>query len=151
MPKTGHVLHYLPKSVQKKAKADLHEIWMAETKEEAVKAFDHFFHKYQSKYPRATDCLKKDQEVLLTFYDFPAEYWTHLRTTNPIGSTLATIRLRTDRTRNCGLRVTVLSVVLQLFCSAEKRWRKLNGTPRLAEVVKGVKFVDGIRQKEDAA
>ncbi|HSV30397.1 MAG TPA: IS256 family transposase [Atribacteraceae bacterium] len=151
MHKTANILNYLPKSVQGKAKDDIHEIWMAETKEDAEKAFDHFLHKYQAKYPKATDCLKKDREALLTFYDFPAEHWKHLRTTNPVESTLATVRLRTDKTKNCGSRVTVLSMVLQLFLSAEKRWRRLNGVPRLAEVVEGVIFVDGIRQKEDAA
>ena len=111
MHKTGNVLNYLPKSVQKKAKDDLHEIWMAEIKEDAEKAFDHFLNKYQAKYPKATDCLSKDREVLLTFYDFPAEHWKHLRTTNPVESTLATVRLRTDKTKNCGSRVTVLSMV----------------------------------------
>jgi len=151
MHKTGNVLDKMPKGVQKKAKRDLHEIWMAETKEEAEEAFNLFIHKYQAKYPKAVECLVKDRETLLTFYDFPAEHWKHLRTTNPVESTLATLRLRTDKTRNCGSRITVLSMVFRLFLSAERRWRRLDGVPRLAEVMQGVKFVDGIREEEDAS
>ncbi len=150
MHKTGNVLDKMPKGVQKKAKSDLHEIWMAETKEEAEQAFNLFINKYQAKYSKAVECLVKDRETLLTFYDFPAEHWKHLRTTNPVESTLATVRLRTDKTRNCGSRITVLSMVFRLFLSAERRWRKLDGVPRLVEVMQGVKFVDGIRE-EDAA
>jgi len=151
MHKTGNVLDKMPKGVQKKAKSDLHEIWMAETKEKAEQAFDLFIQKYQAKYPKAVECLVKDRETLLTFYDFPAEHWKHLRTTNPVESTLATVRLRTDKTRNCGSRITVLSMVFRLFLSAERRWRRLDGVPRLTEVMEGVKFVDGIREEEDAA
>ncbi len=100
--KTGNVLNKMPKSVQPKAKADIHEIWMAATREDANKAFDTFLEKYGPKYPEACECLKKDRDVLLTFYDFPAEHWKHLRTTNPIESTFATIRLRHRRTKGCG-------------------------------------------------
>ncbi|HSV32256.1 MAG TPA: transposase [Atribacteraceae bacterium] len=153
MHKTANVLNYLPKSVQGKVQADLHQIGMAETKTDAEKAFALLINKYQAQYPQATDCLEKDREVLLTFYDFPAEHWKHLRTTNPVKSTheYRQVANQQDQELRCGSRVTVLSMVLQLFLSAEKRWRKLNGVPRLAEVVEGVKFVDGIRQKEDAA
>jgi len=151
MHKTGNVLDKMPKGVQKKAKSDLHEIWMAETKEEAEEAFNLFINKYQAKYPKAVECLVKDRETLLTFYDFPAEHWKHLRTTNPVESTLSTVRLRTDKTRNCGSRITVLSMVFRLFLSAERRWRRLDGVPRLTEVMEGVKFVDGIREEEDTS
>ncbi len=104
--KTANVLNKMPKSVQPKAKADLHEIWLAETRKNANKAFDAFLEKYSAKYSGASDCLKKDRDVLLTFYDFPAEHWKHLRTTNPIESTFATIRLRHRRTKGkCTLGV----------------------------------------------
>ena len=97
--KTANVLNKLPKSLQAKAKSDLHEIWMAETREKANAAFDRFVEKYGAKYPRAVNCLTKDREALMTFYDFPAEHWIHLRTTNPIESTFATVRLRHRRTK----------------------------------------------------
>jgi len=92
---------------------------MAETKDEAEEAFNLFIHKYQAKYPKAVES-PKDRETLLTFYDFPAEHWKHLRTTNPVESTLSTVRLRTDKTRNCGSRITVLSMVFRLFLSAQR-------------------------------
>ena len=104
--KTANVLNNMPKSVQPRAKADLHEIWMAETREQAHKAFETFLAKYQAKYDGACECLRKDREPLLTFYDFPAEHWIHLRTTNPIESTFATIRLRHRRTKGNGTRKT---------------------------------------------
>jgi putative transposase len=97
--KTANVLDNLPKNKQPKAKDMLHQIWMADTREAAGKAFDAFVADYQAKYPQATECLAKDRAVLLTFYDFPAEHWRHLRTTNPIKSTFATIRLRHRRTK----------------------------------------------------
>lgn len=149
--KTGNVLNYLPKSVQPKAKQALHAIWMAETREEAEKAFDAFVEIYEAKYPKATACLSKDRVELLAFYDFPAEHWTHLRTTNPIESTFATVRLRTAKTRGCLSRQTMLTMVFQLCRSAEKRWRRLRGYKLLADVVEGVKFVDGIREDRIAA
>ena len=100
--KTANVLNNMPKSVQPRAKTDIHEIWMADTRQHATKAFDAFLEKYQAKYPVACECLAKDRDVLLAFYDFPAEHWKHLRTTNPIESTFATIRLRQRRTKGCG-------------------------------------------------
>lgn len=103
--KTANVLNKMPKSVQPKAKGDLHEIWQAETKDDANKAFDHFLEKYGAKYAGACECLRKDRDVMLTFYDFPAEHWSHLRTTNPIESTFATIRLRHRKTKGNGTRV----------------------------------------------
>ncbi len=147
--KTANVLNKLPKSVQAKAKAMLHEIWQAETEADAEKAFDTFVATFEAKYPKATACLAKDREVLLTFYDFPAEHWVHLRTTNPIESTFATVRLRHRRTKGSGSRTACLAMVFKLAQAAQKRWRRLNGSALLPEVIRGVQFVDGI--KADAA
>jgi putative transposase len=141
--KTANVLNKLPKSVHVKAKRHLHEIWMAETREAAEKAFDVFLEVYGPKYDKAASCLVKDRETLLAFYDFPAEHWKHIRTTNPIESTFATVRLRTYRTKGCLSRKTALAMVFQLCRSAERHWRRLDGHHRLEEVVRGVKFVDG--------
>jgi putative transposase len=145
--KTANVLNYLPKSAQASAKAQLHEIWMAETKAKAEKAFDTFVETYGAKYPKAVECLKKDREALLTFYDFPGDHWIHIRTTNPIESTFATVRLRTDKTKGCGTRLACLAMVFKLAQSAEKRWRRLNGHKLFEDVMKGVKFVDGRKQE----
>jgi transposase-like protein len=149
--KTANVLNKLPKTLQRKAKQGLHEIWMAETKEEAQRAFDAFVEIYSLKYPKAVECLEKDREELLSFYDFPAEHWVHIRTTNPIESTFATVKLRTAKTRGCLSRETALTMVFQLCRSAEKSWRKLNGPKRCAEVIEGVRFVNGIRENRRAA
>ena len=143
--KTANILNKLPKKLQPKAKDNLHQIWMAETSEDARKAFDLFIKSYEAKYPKAASCLAKDCDALLAFYDFPAEHWIHLRTTNPIESTFATVRLRTKRTKGAGSRMACLTMVFQLALSAEKRWRKLNGHQLLAEVIDGVQFKDGIR------
>jgi transposase-like protein len=147
--KTANVLNNLPKTVQPRAKADLHEIWMAETREEAHKAFDAFLAKYQAKYEAACECLSKDRDVLLTFYDFPAEHWKHLRTTNPIESTFSTIRLRHRRTKGNGTRRTSLAMMFKLAQAAQKRWRRLSGHDKLELLLQGRKFVDGMLQ--DAA
>ncbi|BBA34492.1 transposase [Methylocaldum marinum] len=136
--KTANVLNELPKSIQGKAKAGLHEIWMAETKAQAGKAFDRFVRHFGAKYPKAVDKLVKDRAALLTFYDFPAEHWIHIRTTNPIESSFATIRHRTTRTKNCVPRNALLGLVFQLALTAEKSWRKLRGFKRLPEVVQGI-------------
>ena len=141
--KTVNVLNKLPKRVQAKAKAKLHEIWMAETRKEAERAFDVFLQCYQDKYPKAVQCLEKDRDSLLTFYDFPSVHWQHIRTTNPIESTFATVRLRTARTRGCVSRQSILSMVYQLGLSAEKGWRRLRGFRQLGEVIAGTRFVDG--------
>jgi transposase-like protein len=151
MHKTGNVLNYLPKAVQPKAKKGLHQIWMADTRENACQAFDEFIETYQLKFPKATSCLAKDRTELLAFYDYPAEHWPHLRTTNPIESTFATVKLRTAKTRGCLSRQTMLTMVFQLCLSAEKRWRRLQGYRRLGEVIENVKFVNGIRENEVAA
>jgi transposase-like protein len=143
--KTANVLNDLPKSKQAKSKAMLHDIWMAETKAEATKAFDLFIETHQAKYPKASDCLAKDRGELLAFYDYPAEHWVHIRTTNPIESTFATVRLRTAKTKGCGSRVATLSMVFKLAQSAEAGWRSLNGSNLLPEVIQGTRFVDGIK------
>lgn len=147
--KTANVLNKLPKSVQPKAKSDIHDIWQAETKHDAERAFDHFLEKYEAKYAKACECLKKDRDVLLTFYDFPAEHWLHLRTTNPIESTFATIRLRHRRTKGSGSRRTSLAMMFKLAKSAEKRWRRLNGHHQIVHLIAGRTFKDGTLQ--DAA
>jgi len=143
---TANVLNALPKSQQVKAKSRLHQIYLAETKQEAEKAFDHFIELYQVKYPKAAHCLEKDRESLLAFYDFPAEHWIHLRTTNPIESTCATVRLRTAKTRGCVSRTTILMLVCRLCQCAEQNWRCLNGSQHLVKVFKGIKFVNGIEE-----
>jgi len=145
--KTANVLNKLPKSVQGKAKAMLHEIWRAETKAAAGKAFDLFVVTFEAKYPKAVECLTKDRDVLLAFYDFPAEHWIHLRTTNPIESTFATVRLRHRRTKGSGSRTACLTMVFKLTRAAEKRWRRLNGSALLPDVIRGVRFVDGIKDQ----
>lgn len=143
--KTCNVLDKMPKSQQGQAKMALHEIWMSATKKEAEKAFDAFINQFSVKYPKATKCLEKDREALLTFYDFPAEHWKSLRTTNPIESTFATVRHRTTRSRGCFSRKTILTMVFKICESAQEGWIRLNGFTLLAEVIRGVKFVDGIR------
>jgi transposase-like protein len=145
--KTANVLNYLPKSLQAKAKSMLHEIWMAESRADAESAFDQFVATFRAKYPKASECLTKDRVSLLAFYDFPAEHWIHIRTTNPIESTFATIRHRTDRTKGCVSRSTLLGLVYRLSLSAQTRWRQLRGFARLGELIAGVKFVDGVRAK----
>ncbi len=143
MHKTGNVLNALPKSVQPKAKSALHDIWQAATREAAERAFDQFIVTYEAKYPKATTCLLKDRDSLMTFYDFPAVHWQHLRTTNPIESTFATIRHRTTRTKGCVTRDSMLHMMFKLGECAEKNWRKLRGFAYLAKVVGGVKFING--------
>ncbi|WP_145124115.1 IS256 family transposase [Rosistilla oblonga] len=149
--KTSNVLNKMPKSVQPKAKGDLHEIWQAETKDDANKAFDHFLEKYGAKYAPACVCLKKDRDVLLAFYDFPAEHWSHLRTTNPIESTFATIRLRHRKTKGSGTRRASLAMMFKLAQSASKKWRRLNCHEKITHVIEGRSFKDGIMQDEIAA
>jgi putative transposase len=141
--KTANVLNKLPKSVQPKAKSDLHDIWQAETREEANRAFNHFLQKYKAKYPKSCESLSKDREVLLTFYDFPVEHWTHLRTTNPIESTFATIRLRHRRTQGSVTRRTSLAMMFKLAESASKKWRRLQGYEQITHVIQGQISVDG--------
>jgi transposase-like protein len=143
--KTANVLDKLPKRLQPQAKAKLNDIWQAETRAEAERAFDLFLSTYEAKYPKATECLQKDRDVLLTFYDFPAEHWIHLRTTNPIESTFATVRLRHRRTKGNGSRQACLTMVYKLMESAAKHWRLLNGSQLLPDVIAGAVFTDGVR------
>ncbi|UCC99807.1 MAG: IS256 family transposase [Phycisphaerales bacterium] len=144
--KTANVLNYLPKRIQPTAKKTLQEIWMAQTRQDAERAFAAFVETYQAKYPKAVYCLVKDKAELLAFYDFPAEHWVHIRTTNPIESTFATVRLRTYKTKGCGTRLATLTMVFKLAQSAARHWRKLNRSELLEDVRKGVRFVDGIRE-----
>jgi len=148
--KTANVLDKLPKGQQPKAKAMLHDIWQAATKGEAEKAFALFVATWQAKYAKATECLVKDREALLVFYDFPAEHWVHVRTTNPVESTFATVRLRTSKTKGSGSRAACLTMVFKLMESAAKNWRLLNGSSLIGEVIAGVRFVDGVKQTEAA-
>ena len=149
--KTANILNKLPKSIQPKAKEKLHMVWMAPEKDEAEKHFDDFIKIYEAKYPKAATCLEKDRDVLLTFYDFPAEHWRHIRTTNPIESTFATVRLRTAKVRSCFSQKTIVTMAFKLCQSAQKRWQRLHHSEKLAEVIKGVKFVNGIKKIKDAA
>ena len=145
--KTANILNKLPKKSHGAAKKAIQNIWMAETKEAAEKAFNAFEEAYGAKYPKAVECLVKDREALLTFYDFPAEHWIHLRTTNPIESTFATVRLRTAKTKGAGSRLACLTMVWKLARAAERRWRALNGGSQLiADVCAGVRFKDGIKE-----
>ena len=144
MHKTMNVLNCLPKLTQAKAKQALHAIWQAETRADAEKAFDLFLETYEPKYPKATVCLQKDREELLTFFDFPAKHWQSIRTTNPIESTFATIRHRTRRSPDCLTRDGMLHMMFKLGQCAQKRWRRLRGFHDLAKVITGVKFNDGI-------
>lgn len=144
--KAANVLNKLPEGVQERAKRRLQAIWMAETQEAAETAFDEFVELYEAKYPKAVECLKKDRDVLLTFYDFPAQHWLHIRTTNPIESTFATVRLRHDRTRGSGSRAACLTMVFKLCQAAERHWRALNGSQQMTELVAGIKFVNGVRR-----
>ena len=144
--KTANILNYLPKRQQPEAKRRVQEIWMAATQEHANEALDTFLEIYRPKYPKAATCLEKDRDELMTFYDFPAEHWQHLRTTNPIESTFATVRLRTKKTKGCGSRLATLTMVFKLAQSAERSWRRLNGHQLLADVIRGVNFKDGIKQ-----
>ncbi len=142
--KCGNVLNYLPKSAQPRAKQALHEIWQAETKADAEKAFDLFIESYEAKYPKAAICLQKDREEMLAFYDFPALHWQSIRTSNPIESTFGTIRHRTKRSKGCLSRDGMLQMMFKLGQCAEKRWRRLRGFSYLAKVIEGTAFIDGI-------
>uniref|UniRef100_UPI002626E775 IS256 family transposase n=1 Tax=uncultured Jannaschia sp. TaxID=293347 RepID=UPI002626E775 len=149
--KTMNVLNALPKSVQAKAKAHLHDIWQAETRAAATAAFDFFVDAYGVKWDKAVAKLVRDRDTLLSFYDFPAEHWKHVRTSNPIESTFATVRHRTKRTKGCLSRKTGLAMAYRLMMSAQKKWRKLDGQNRLPEVISGVEFRDGVRLLQPAA
>jgi len=142
--KTANVLDKLPKRVQPYAKKCMHEMYLAPTRADALDAYDRFCAEHRAKYPKAVHCLEKDRDALFTFYDFPAEHWAHLRTTNPIESTFATVRHRTRQTKGCGSRLATLTMVFKLATQAEKHWRRLNGYDLIPKVVEGVRFVDGV-------
>jgi putative transposase len=148
--KTANVLDKLPKGSQPKAKRMLHEIYQAEGKVGAGEAFDLFIKTYEAKYPKATECLSQDRDVLLSFSEFPAEHRVHIRPTNPIERVFSTVRLRHDKTKGSGTRAACLRMVFRLMESASRGWRSLNGSPLLAEVVRGTKFIDGIKEKPAA-
>ncbi len=149
MHKTMNVLNCLPKTAQPKAKQALHAIWQAETQEDAEKAFDLFLKTYEPKYPKAAICLQKDREELMAFYDFPAQHWQSIRTSNPIESTFGTIRHRTKRSKGCLSRDGMLHMMFKLGQCAERRWRRLRGFDYLAKVVTGIKFKDGVEVTTD--
>ena len=141
--KTANILDKMPKSVQANAKTTIHDIYMAPTKTDGLRAFHGFMEVYEAKFPKACDCLKKDREQLFTFYDFPAMHWQHIRTTNPIESTFATIRHRTRQTKGCGSVLATQTMVFKLAMSAEKGWRRLRGHKLIEKVISGVQFKDG--------
>jgi putative transposase len=149
--KTANILDKMPKSIQSKAKSMIHDMYMAPAKEDAENAYDHFVKTFSDKYPKAVECLTKDKEDLFTFYDFPAAHWIHIRTTNPIESTFATVRLRTKRTKGCGSRTATLSMVFKLALEASKTWKRLKGYKLILKVLENKKFVDGELVEEVAA
>jgi len=149
--KTANVLDKMAKKVQPSAKPLIHEMYLSPTKKDALEAYDEFMRLYKAKYPKACHCLEKDKDVLFTFYDFPAEHWIHIRSTNAIESTFSTVRHRTRQTKGCGSRVATLAMGFKLAREAEKRWRRINGYQMIEKVISGVKFKDGVEQLEEAA
>ena len=147
--KTANVLSKVPKAVQPKIKEALKEIWQSETRKGAEKALKDIQERFEAKYPKAMTCLKKDTTSLLAFYDFPAEHWQHIRTTNPIESVFATVRLRTTKCKNCGSRKTTLAMTYKLIVTAQSKWQRLRGYRLLPDVIKGIVFKDGELPKLD--
>ncbi|MCM8534518.1 MAG: IS256 family transposase [Lentisphaeraceae bacterium] len=144
--KTANILDKMPKKVQEKAKKHLHEIYMAETKKDALEAYDYFLELYRPKYPKACFCLEKDKSALFTFFDFPAEHWQHIRTSNPIESTFATVRHRTKRTKGRGTRKATVTMVWKMILDAQKSWRRIRGYKLIHKIIEGIQFVDGIEK-----
>jgi len=149
--KTANILDKMPKKVQPHAKRMIHEMYLAETREDADHAYEEFLQRYEAKYPKACECLRKDYDVLFTFYDFPAEHWHHIRTTNAIESTFATVRHRTRRTKGCGTTSATVAMVYKLGVEAEKHWRRLRKAKRITQILEGEVFINGILQGEDVA
>lgn len=145
--KTANVLDKLPKSLQPDAKGLLQQLYLSATKKAALKVYDQFVSRYEVKYPAACECLAKDRQVMFTFYDFPAEHWRHIRTTNPIESTFGTVRHRTRQTKGCSSRIATLTMVFKLTREAEKRWQRLHGYRLLDQLIAGATFIDGERKK----
>jgi len=142
--KTANVLNKVALSVQPSMKKDLREVWLSPNRAAAEAAIDVFTEKYGAKYPKAVECLTKDRQTLLAFYDFPAEHWDHLRTSNPIESVFSTVRHRTVRTKGSLSSATAKLMVFKLIMAASKTWRRLNGEKQLPKVIEGVRFQDGI-------
>lgn len=147
--KTANILDKMPKSVQPKAKEKIHDIYRADTREQALVALNGFVSLYGKKFPGACECLIKDKGILFTFYDFPAEHWIHIRTTNPIESTFATVRLRTAKTKGCGTRLATLTMVFKLVYETRKTWKKIKGYKLIAKVLEGIPFVDGEMKEQE--
>lgn len=146
--KTANILNKLPKSQQAKAKQMIHNIYMSASKEDSESAWKKFISTYETKYPKVVKCLLKNEKELLAFYDFPAEHWIHLRTTNPIESTFATVKHRTRKSKNCFSRETIIAATYKLFMESEKRWKLIRGKNRIAQVINMDKFIDGIHESE---
>jgi hypothetical protein len=149
--KTANILDKIPKSVQRRAKELIHEMYQSPTRKAALDAYDQFIASYQAKHPKATECLEKDKEWLFTFYDFPAQHWSHLRTTNPIESTLCYRAPSYPAHQRVWLRIATLTMVFKLGIEAQKHWRRLNGSALLPKVVTGVQFIDGEELEQQAA
>ena len=149
MHKTANILDKMPKGTQPKAKERIHDIYRADTRQQAIIAMNAFVSLYGKKFPGACECLTKDKDVLLSFYDFPAEHWIHIRSTNVIESTFATVRLRTDKTRGCGTRLATLTMVFKLAREAQKTWKKIKGYRLIPRVLEGDAFIDGESVKEE--
>ena len=146
--KTANILDKLPKSIHGRAKQMIHNMYMAENRKTAIKEYNHFINTYGPKYEKAVNCFKKDFDQLFTFYQFPAAHWVHIRSTNPIESAFATVRLRTKKTKGCGSRIATLTMVFKLALEAQKRWRKLRSFKLLPFVYEGEKFIDGEPENE---
>src|SRR5262249_24368855 len=142
--KTANVLNKMPKNQQPKTKRAPQGSWIAETKHDALAPFDVFPETWGVKYDKAVECLIKDRDSLLSFYDFPAEHWKHLPTTNVIESSFATVRHRTVRSKGCLSNKTALAMIFKLAEASEKSWRRLNGHNQLPKIILGIKFTDGI-------
>ena len=142
--KSANILNCFPKGMRGKALEAIHEIWMAPSKKEALKAWDRFVRQFKDKYPKAVACLEKDKQTMLTFYDFPAEHWKSIRSTNPIESIFASVRHRSDQAKGCVSRSTMLALVFMLIRSAQNNWSRLDGLGRINQLISGVKFIDGL-------
>lgn len=151
--KTANVLDKMAKAAQPYAKKLIHDMYMAPTKEDGLSAFNSFIKLYEAKYPKACECLQKDKEQLFTFYDYPAEHWVHIRTTNPIESTFATVRHRMRQTKGCGSRQATMAMVFKLVTSAQQGWRKIRGYKLIEKIIRGVQFRNGeeVEVQEKAA
>jgi len=149
--KTANVLDCLPKRLQPRAKTLLHEIIEAPTRADARKALEVFREEFGAKYPKALEKLDRDWKPLSAFYDFPAEHWRHLRTTNPIESSFATVKLRTRVTKGAGSKAAALAMAYKLLIAAQERWRRFNGHELITDVLDGTTYKDGVKVTDDEA